>query len=45
MKFSVLQQLVDSGSEFGMASLLLELVPEYQAVLSSTESVDADASV
>ena len=30
MKFSVLQQLVDSGTEFGMASLLLELVPEYQ---------------
>jgi FlaA1/EpsC-like NDP-sugar epimerase len=29
MKLIALQQLVDEGSEFGMASLLLELVPEY----------------
>ncbi len=35
MKFSVLQQQIECGTEFGMASLLLELVPEYQKISGS----------
>jgi FlaA1/EpsC-like NDP-sugar epimerase len=33
LKFNVLHQLIDSGTEFGMMSLLVELVPEFQDVL------------
>jgi FlaA1/EpsC-like NDP-sugar epimerase len=45
MKFSVMQQLVDSGTEFGMGALLLELVPEFHIASGSRYTLSDGGSL